>query len=76
MDEAIVVLTPERSKVDRPPTKKASPEEPAFPNSPPREDLHLNIDNHDLSRARKRIEGYMTAFARDGTRLTSNPDFA
>jgi malate synthase len=38
--------------------------------------LNLNIDNHDLSRARKRIEGYMTSFARDGTRLTSNPDFA
>jgi malate synthase len=38
--------------------------------------LNLNIDNHDLGRARARIDEYMALFARDGTRLTSNPDFA
>ena len=37
--------------------------------------LNLNIDNHDLGRARARIEQYMTAYTRDGTRLTENPDF-
>ena len=38
--------------------------------------LNLNIDNHDFGRARARIEAYMTAFARDGTRVTDNLDFA
>jgi malate synthase len=38
--------------------------------------LNLNLDNHDLSRARQRIEAYLGAFERDGTRLTENPDFA
>ena len=37
--------------------------------------LNLNIDNHDLDRARARIDAYMASFARDGTRLTDNPDF-
>ena len=37
--------------------------------------LNLNIDNHDLGRARARIDGYMASFARDGTRMTGNPDF-
>ena len=37
--------------------------------------LNLNIDNPDLVRARARIAGYMTAFVRDGTRVTDNPDF-
>ena len=37
--------------------------------------LNLNIDNHDLVRARARIDAYMALFARDGTRLTDNPDF-
>jgi malate synthase len=38
--------------------------------------LNLNLDHHDLGRARERIEAYFTAFERDGTRLTDNPDFA
>jgi malate synthase len=38
--------------------------------------LNLNLNNHDLERAHQRIEAYMTAFGRDGTRLTDNPDFA
>jgi malate synthase len=37
--------------------------------------LNLNIDNHDLKRARARIEEYLTAFGRDGTRVTANQDF-
>jgi malate synthase len=36
--------------------------------------LNLNLDNHDLGRAGERIEAYFTAFGRDGTRLTGNPD--
>jgi malate synthase len=38
--------------------------------------LNLNLNNHDLTRARERIEAYYAAFGRDGTRLTENPDFA
>jgi malate synthase len=38
--------------------------------------LNLNLDNHDLARARERIAQYLSAFGRDGTRLTANPDFA
>lgn len=38
--------------------------------------LNLNLNNHDLERARQRIEAYLAAFGRDGTRLTENPDFA
>jgi malate synthase len=37
--------------------------------------LNLNLNNHDLGRARQRIEAYLAAFGRDGTRLTDNPDF-
>lgn len=37
--------------------------------------LNLNLDNHDLARANERIERYFAAFARDGTRVTDNPDF-
>jgi malate synthase len=37
--------------------------------------LNLNIDNHDLVRALARIGEYMASFARDGTRITGNPDF-
>jgi malate synthase len=37
--------------------------------------LNLNLNNHDLGRARLRIEAYLAAFAADGTRLTENPDF-
>jgi malate synthase len=32
--------------------------------------LNLNLDDDDLTRAKARIEAYMTAFAHDGTRLT------
>jgi len=38
--------------------------------------LNLNLDNHDLEVARLRIASYLSAFARDGTRLTENPDFS
>jgi malate synthase len=38
--------------------------------------LNLNLNNHDLGRARERMEAYYAAFGRDGTRLTGNPDFA
>jgi malate synthase len=38
--------------------------------------LNLNLNNNDLGRARERIEAYFTAFERDGSRLTDNPDFA
>jgi malate synthase len=37
--------------------------------------LNLNIDNHDLGHAHARIESYMSSFARDGTRVTDNPDY-
>jgi malate synthase len=37
--------------------------------------LNINLDNDDLERARARIDAYMTALARDGTRLTENADF-
>jgi malate synthase len=38
--------------------------------------LNLNLNNNDLGRARERIGAYFTAFERDGSRLTDNPDFA
>jgi malate synthase len=37
--------------------------------------LNLNIDNHDLGLAQARIQTYLEALGRDGTRLTDNPDF-
>jgi malate synthase len=37
--------------------------------------LNLNLDNEDLGVARERIDAYMFAFGRDGTRLTENFDF-
>ncbi|MGA7616637.1 MAG: malate synthase [Thermoanaerobaculia bacterium] len=37
--------------------------------------LNLNLDNHDLGVARKRIRKYREAFAKDGTRITENLDF-
>jgi malate synthase len=37
--------------------------------------LNINLDNHDLARARQRIQQYVQAFARDGTRITENLDF-
>jgi malate synthase len=36
--------------------------------------LNLNLNNHDTELARKRIQDYLSAFERDGTRLTANPD--
>jgi len=38
--------------------------------------LNLNLNNHDIGRARQRIDAYFAAFESDGTRLTENPDFA
>ncbi len=37
--------------------------------------LNINLDNHDLTEAKRRIAGLADAFRRDGTRLTENPDF-
>jgi malate synthase len=37
--------------------------------------LNLNLNNHDLGRARERIARYMQAFKADGTRITENLDF-
>jgi malate synthase len=37
--------------------------------------LNLNLDNHDLGRAERRITAYFAAFDKDGTRLTENLDF-
>jgi malate synthase len=37
--------------------------------------LNVNIDNHDLEVARRRIRQYLEAFAKDGTRITENVDF-
>jgi malate synthase len=37
--------------------------------------LNLNLDNHDLARARARIAAYLEAFGKDGTRITHNLDF-
>ena len=37
--------------------------------------LNLNLDNHDLGRAERRIAAYFAAFDKDGTRLTENLDF-
>jgi malate synthase len=37
--------------------------------------LNVTLGNHDLAEARRRIERYMAAFDKDGTRLTHNLDF-
>jgi malate synthase len=37
--------------------------------------LNINLDNHDLAKARQRITQYMEAFGKDGTRITRNLDF-
>jgi malate synthase len=37
--------------------------------------LNLNLNNHDLGKAKARIAAYMEAFAKDGTRITHNLDF-
>ena len=38
--------------------------------------LNINLDNHDLEEAKRRIGSYVEAFRRDGTRITENLDFA
>ena len=38
--------------------------------------LNLNLDNHDLTTAKSRIQAYIKAFERDGTRITENPNFS
>ena len=38
--------------------------------------LNLNLNNHDLAEARRRIRLYLDTFDRDGTRITENLDFA
>ncbi len=37
--------------------------------------LNLNLNNTDLASARARIQTYINAFERDGTRITNNLDF-
>jgi malate synthase len=37
--------------------------------------LNINLNNHDLPTAEKRIEQYLDAFRKDGTRITENLDF-
>ena len=37
--------------------------------------LNLNLNNHDLATARRRIGEYMAEFRRTGSRITRNPDF-
>ncbi len=36
---------------------------------------HLNLDNHDLKEAKRRIRLLAAAFEKDGTRVTENLDF-
>jgi malate synthase len=38
--------------------------------------LNINLDNHDLMEAKRRIRLLADAFRRDGTRITENLDFA
>jgi malate synthase len=38
--------------------------------------LNINLNNHDLDLARRRIAAYMDAFTADGTRITENLDTA
>ena len=37
--------------------------------------LNINLNNTDLEEARHRIADYITAFTREGRRITENPDF-
>ena len=37
--------------------------------------LNLNLNNHDLGEARRRIALYMDTFGKDGRRITENLDF-
>lgn len=38
--------------------------------------LNINLDNHDLAKAKERIAQYAEAFRKDGTRITKNLDFS
>lgn len=38
--------------------------------------LNINLNNHDLDVAKKRIREYLDAFGSDGTRITRNLDFS
>lgn len=38
--------------------------------------LNLNLENHDVAEAERRIERYFAIFEADGTRITENLDFA
>jgi malate synthase len=38
--------------------------------------LNINLDNHDLAEAKRRIGLLVESFRRDGTRVTENLDFA
>jgi malate synthase len=38
--------------------------------------LNINLNNHDLDEAKRRIALYMDAYAREGKRITENLDFA
>ncbi len=38
--------------------------------------LNINLDNHDLAEAKRRIRLFTEAFRKDGTRVTENLDFA
>jgi len=38
--------------------------------------LNLNLNNHHLTIAKSRIQAYIEAFERDGTRITQNLDFS
>ena len=37
--------------------------------------LNLNLNNHDLEEARRRIDAYLAAYRKDGTRITQNLEF-
>ena len=37
--------------------------------------LNINLDNSNLADAKARIQQYIAAFKKDGTRITENPDF-
>jgi malate synthase len=37
--------------------------------------LNVNLNNHDLARARQRVARYLRAFQTEGTRITENLDF-
>jgi malate synthase len=38
--------------------------------------LNINLENQDLAEAQRRIDAYLQAFAKDGTRITRNLDFS